>query len=148
MDNQQTFVTWLDGQFTKSDDGGGAMTLRAGIFDNQSNAVDEWELDHRVYDCCRTSAAMTSDGPIVAFRDRSEEEIRDISMVRYVDSMWAKPAAVHNDNWKMAGCPVYGPAITATGEQVAVAWFTMSDNLPQINWRSLRTQVKHSQHQR
>lgn len=141
MANQQTFITWLDGRFTKTGHGedshshghgGGAMTLRAGIFDSQSNTVDEWELDHRVCDCCQTSAAMTSKGPIVAFRDRSEQEIRDISVVRYVDSKWTKPTAVHKDNWKIEGCPVNGPAITADDEQVAVAWFTMSDNVPQV----------------
>ena len=139
MTNQQTFITWLDGRYTKSGHGesshghgGGAMTLRAGIFDNQGNTVDEWELDHRVCDCCQTSAAMTSEGPIIAFRDRSEQEIRDISVVRYADNKWTEPTAVHNDNWKIEGCPVNGPAITAADEQVAVAWFTMSGDAPQV----------------
>lgn len=139
MANQQTFITWLDGRFTKSGHGegshghgAGAMTLRAGIFDNQGKTMDEWELDHRVCDCCQTSAAMTSKGPIIAFRDRSEEEIRDISVVRYADNKWTEPRAVHNDNWKIEGCPVNGPAITAADEQVAVTWFTMSNNVPQV----------------
>lgn len=141
MANQQTFITWLDGRFTKTGHGednhshghgGGAMTLRAGIFDNRSNTVDEWELDHRVCDCCQTSAAITDKGPIVAFRDRSKEEIRDISVVRYVDNKWTQPVSVHNDNWKIEGCPVNGPAITADDNHVAVAWFTMNTDVPQV----------------
>lgn len=141
LSGQQTFVTWLDGRYTKSGHGesshshghgGGAMTLRAGIFDSQSNTVDEWELDHRVCDCCQTSAAMTSKGPIVAYRDRSETEIRDISVVRYVDQQWTQPTAVYADHWQIEGCPVNGPAITAADEQVAVAWFTMSGDVAQV----------------
>ena len=31
---------------------------------------------------------------------------------------------MHNDGWKIDGCPVNGPAIGASGRNVAVAWFT------------------------
>ena len=32
--------------------------------------------------------------------------------------------AVHADNWKIAACPVNGPALSANGRTVAIAWFT------------------------
>jgi hypothetical protein len=31
---------------------------------------------------------------------------------------------VHNDGWRITGCPVNGPAISARGRDVGVAWFT------------------------
>jgi hypothetical protein len=31
---------------------------------------------------------------------------------------------VHNDNWHIAACPVNGPALSANGRRVAIAWFT------------------------
>ena len=33
-------------------------------------------------ECCPTTAAMTADGPIVAYRDRSPEEVPDIYITR------------------------------------------------------------------
>lgn len=128
----QTMITWLDGRETAAEDNPGAMTLRAGIFDVAGITLNEWELDHRVCDCCQTSSAMTNKGPIVAYRNRSEDEIRDIYMTRYVNDVWSTPRAIHNDNWQIAGCPVNGPAIAAKNEQVAVSWFMAKDDTPKV----------------
>ena len=108
------------------------MTLRAAIFDNQGEPEDEWELDNRVCDCCQTSAALTTNGPVVVYRNRTEDEIRDMSIVRWVDGSWTSPEIIYNDNWNIAGCPVNGPAITANENTVAVAWFTASDGQPRV----------------
>jgi hypothetical protein len=35
---------------------------------------------------------------------------------------------VHADNWKIDGCPVNGPSISARGREVAVAWFTAKND--------------------
>lgn len=61
---------------------------------------------------------------IVAYRDRSADEIRDIYVSRLVGGKWTEPAAVHNDGWRSAACPVNGPALSAEGRDVAIAWFT------------------------
>jgi hypothetical protein len=37
-------------------------------------------LDGRVCECCQTSSASTPDGMAVVYRDRSEKEVRDISI--------------------------------------------------------------------
>ena len=80
-------------------------------------------LDERVCDCCQTSLAVASSGPVVVYRDRLEGEIRDISIARWSGSEWTR-ATVHADGWKIDACPVNGPAVAATGDRVAVAWFT------------------------
>jgi hypothetical protein len=67
---------------------------------------------------------VTSDGPIVAFRNRTNGEIRDIYVSRLVDGRWTEPVPVHRDNWRIAACPVNGPALSARGRDVAIAWFT------------------------
>ena len=61
------------------------MTLRAAFIDKKGNKINEWELDGRVCDCCQTTAAITNDGPVVVYRDRSDDEVRDMSIVRYVN---------------------------------------------------------------
>jgi hypothetical protein len=130
--NGNTLITWLDGRETKHGDPLGAMTLRAGIFDKSGANVKEWDLDHRVCDCCQTSSAMTEKGPIVVYRDRSAEELRDIYATRLVDGVWTAPLPIHNDNWEIAGCPVNGPSVAAMKERVAVAWFSAKDDTPKI----------------
>ncbi len=139
MENGKTFITWLDGRNTKggghegNDHGGaGAMTLRAGIFDKEGNTLEEWELDDRICDCCQTGAAMTSEGPIVVYRDRSENEIRDMSFVRLVDGNWTAPEPLAIELWEVPGCPVNGPAISAYGSSVAAVWFTAKDGFSQV----------------
>lgn len=135
LPNGRVLATWLDGRNTKTgasdtqgqDHGhghGGAMTLRAAEFDAAGRLYEEVELDQRVCDCCQTDIALSRTGSVIVYRDRSEEEIRDISIVRQVGGNWTKPQKVHEDNWKIAGCPVNGPAIVAGQETLAVAWFT------------------------
>lgn len=132
LSEQRTMITWLDGRNTKLADEYGQMTLRAGIFEAAGNTVNEWELDHRVCDCCQTSSAMTAEGPIVVYRDRSENEIRDIAVTRYSVGQWTAPKTVHEDGWQINGCPVNGPSIAAQSELVAVAWFTAKDDEPKV----------------
>ncbi|MCB0490164.1 MAG: exo-alpha-sialidase [Cyclobacteriaceae bacterium] len=145
---ENIFVAWLDGRNTVMEgmenmaghdghharlpDGQGAMSLRAAIIDYQGNKINEWELDNKTCDCCQTAAAITDNGPVVVYRDRSDEEIRDMSIVRWVDGEWTQPQTIYADNWKIAGCPVNGPRISANGNNLAVAWFGLVDNEAQV----------------
>ena len=122
-------LVWLDGRAMKGGEhdghgGGGAMSVRAATFDTRGKQTSETAVDLRVCECCPTAAAVTADGPIVAYRDRSDGEIRDIYVSRLSNGKWSEPAPVHRDNWKIAACPVNGPALSANGRQVAIAWFT------------------------
>ena len=121
-------LVWLDGRAMKSGGhdghGGGEMSVRSAVFDQTGKQISEMPVDLRVCECCPTAVAVTSDGPIAAYRDRSSEEIRDIYVSRLVSGKWTTPVAVHKDNWKIAACPVNGPALSAEGKTVAIAWFT------------------------
>jgi len=120
-------LVWLDGRGMKSghgEHGGGDMSVRAAIYDASGKQLSESLVDSRVCECCPTTAAVTADGPIVAYRDRSATEIRDIYVSRPVAAEWSEPAPVHRDNWQIAACPVNGPALSANGKNVALAWFT------------------------
>ncbi len=136
--NGNTFVSWLDGRNSKktarSDEHGhaGSMTLRAGVFNSTGVAVNRWQLDHRVCECCQTSAALTPNGPIAVYRNRSTHEVRDIFITRLVDEIWTDPVPVHIDGWKISGCPVNGPVVMASDQDVAVAWFTGKDQRHQV----------------
>ncbi len=77
-DDNRFFVTWLDGRnnFTTKE-----MMLRFALFDNDGLLYNEQAFDNRVCDCCQTSAVRTKNGAVVVYRDRSEEEVRDISYI-------------------------------------------------------------------
>lgn len=138
---ENVFVSWLDGRNTVMEgmqaEGHsghhGAMTLRGALVDYTGNKIDEWELDNKTCDCCQTDAAITDNGPIVVYRDRSDDEIRDISIVRMVDGIWTEPKTIFKDNWKIAGCPVNGPRMEAIGNALAITWFTVVDGVAQVN---------------
>jgi len=130
-------AVWLDGRETrpadsKHDHGGGAMTLRYATIGPDGSLSKEAMLDARVCDCCQTAAALTAQGPIVVYRDRSDREMRDVSIVRLRDGRWTEPRPVSSDNWEMHGCPVNGPAVAAAGNRVAVAWFTAANDTPRV----------------
>jgi hypothetical protein len=121
-------LVWLDGRVMKSGEhsehGGGDMSVRAAVFDRTGNQIAESPVDLRVCECCPTAVAVTSEGPIAAYRDRTPGEIRDIYVSRYVGGKWIPGVAVHKDDWKIAACPVNGPALSADGRAVSIAWFT------------------------
>jgi len=114
-------MSWLDGRETVNGD---PMTLRFTTLSPGGELGPEALLDSSVCDCCQTGLATTSAGPIVVYRDRTAGEVRDIYVVRRVNGEWTEPVAVHDDGWVIPGCPVNGPSIDASGDEVAVTWFT------------------------
>ena len=140
LTGNRIFATWLDGRNSVTSDHShldnndhGSMSLRVAEFDISGNLYNEVEIDDRVCECCQTSAANTTDGLVVVYRNRSDDEIRDIYIARQVDGIWQEPNSVFNDNWRIPGCPVNGPVVRAEGNEVAVVWFTMAEDKPQVN---------------
>lgn len=127
-------AAWLDGRkYKPGRHPTNEMTVHSTMLGRDGKPGAEFELDGRVCDCCQTSAALTSKGPIVVYRDRSPDEIRDMYAVRRVNGRWSAPAPVHNDGWKVSYCPVNGPNVDARGDRVAVAWFTAPSERPRVN---------------
>jgi hypothetical protein len=114
-------AVWLDGR--KMDDSL-EMSLMGTSVGADGKLGPEVTVDGRVCDCCQTSAVATTDGMIVAYRDRSDKEIRDISTVRFSNGRWLQPQQLSKDGWEIDGCPINGPSIKASGPTVAVGWFT------------------------
>jgi len=110
------------------------MTLRYATLQPDGSLTNEAQLDNQVCDCCSTDAILTgTDATLVAYRDRTTSEIRDISVASLNGSTWAAPRTIHSDNWNIAACPVNGPALTNDGEQVAVAWFSAAQGIAVVN---------------
>jgi hypothetical protein len=126
-------LVWLDGRATNPEAPEGSpeagnMGLRAAVYGPDGKQRSETVIAARVCECCSTATAVTSDGAIVAFRNRSDKEVRDIYVSRLVDGRWSAPTPVHNDGWRLNACPINGPALSARNRDVAVAWFTVQQD--------------------
>lgn len=117
-------VIWLDGRKT-AETPRGAMTLRYATMNPDGSLQSEAEIDPSVCDCCSTDALRTDSGALLTvYRDRTPSEVRDISASILQESVWSEPRTLHADDWKIAACPVNGPAVASQGKLLAVAWFT------------------------
>jgi hypothetical protein len=151
-------LVWLDAQnqthVHTSGSGGkdatdrylGAIGLRYAIFRPNGQQAGEGFIDPITCECCPTSAALASKGPVVVYRDRSVPQgmrpeevryetpaIRDIAFVRFENGHWTAPHRVYADDWQFSGCPDNGPAIAAEGNEVAVAWWTGAGREPHVS---------------
>lgn len=138
--NDGILAMWLDGRNHDTGDRqgaaeaeGDAMELRATTLAANGALSEEILLDDRTCTCCQTTAVALDDGTVLlAYRDRTEDEIRDISLVRRIDGVWSEPVGISGDGWEISGCPVNGPAIDAHGSQVALVWFTAANGVPAV----------------
>ena len=65
-------------------------------------------IDKRVCSCCPTSITPADNGVLAVYRDRSAEEVRDISYVHgaYAHGAgvrWTRPRPCHVDGWEIPG---------------------------------------------
>lgn len=138
LDDNQICAVWLDGRESQSGTDHtdhqhtGAMSLRSTFISDTGFTSREYLLDNRVCDCCQTDAVYAEGQILVVYRDRSETEIRDISMVRHNGNQWEKPVQIGQDAWRIGGCPVNGPAIASGYGKVAVAWYTEANEHPKV----------------
>jgi hypothetical protein len=133
IDGDAVQAIWLDGRATVSKDTARrAMQLLTARIGTDGSLGSEGILDERTCDCCQTAATMTASGTVVAYRDRSPDEIRDIAVVRLVNGRWSDPSIVHADGWRIDACPVNGPAIASRGDTVVVAWFTGAQDTARV----------------
>lgn len=129
--NKNTLLAvWLDGRQAagRSDENyyniDYAMTLRAALITKNGTIKEVFLIDDSVCDCCPTSLVKTESGALVAYRNRTDEEIRDIYASHFKGKSWSEPHAVHKDGWKIGACPVNGPKLAAQDSMVAISWHT------------------------
>jgi hypothetical protein len=139
-EKDRVLAVWLDGRDywhqRKNDEEEisehGLTSLRTAVIDMNGNLDHEALLDERVCDCCQTAAALTPEGALIAYRDRSEKEKRDIAIVRFENGRWSQPQTLFNDGWEINGCPVNGPSVSSRSNEIAVAWYTAAHDTAKV----------------
>jgi hypothetical protein len=133
-------VSWIDGrERTRAEPGhaghdahhGGELPgpdLRVATSVDGGSSFGPGVVVHRgTCPCCRTAVAAGADGLVlVAFR-AADHDIRNILVARSTDggATFAEPVPLHDDGWRIAGCPHAGPslALDAAG-RLHAAWYT------------------------
>ncbi|MGM0546163.1 MAG: hypothetical protein ACQEST_05515 [Bacteroidota bacterium] len=135
-ENDTILAVWLDGRKTdgRSDDEyfdlDYAMTLRGAIIDRDGEVLQDFLIDDTVCDCCPTSLIKTEKGAMVAYRNRTNNEVRDIYTSQFDGKKWSNPKTVYEDDWEIGACPVNGPKLAAEDSLVALAWHTGANDEP------------------
>lgn len=96
-------------------------------------AAPDTLVDASVCDCCPVALTAFPDGTaLLAYRGRTADEVRDIRVTRFRRTTWDDPRPAAGDDWRIAACPVNGPALISDGGRVGAAWFTAADNDPRL----------------
>ena len=130
-------LTWLDGRAMLPDPESGARGAMSVRF---RTTCIRWPSGARssarttgTCECCQTALARVNEGLVAAYRDRSESEVRDISVVRGAGEQWTDPAPLSTDGWTMPGCPVNGPQLSGNEQALASAWYTGVGGAPRVH---------------
>lgn len=119
-------LVWLEA--LKGEDAPSA--LKRTVVNSSGAVVKEEVLDSDVCTCCPTSIVKTAKGLLVAYRDHSAQDIRDIGVVRFENGRWLPSRILNADKWEINACPVNGAAAAATNSRVAIAWYTEAQDSP------------------
>ncbi|MBI5767971.1 MAG: exo-alpha-sialidase [Verrucomicrobia bacterium] len=126
--DDRILAAWLDGRGLKA--GGKAQQLYARLLDGPG---PDTLIDPAVCECCPTTLTPFPDGgALLAFRGRTDEEVRDIRTARFRGTTWDPSRPLNNDDWRINACPVNGPRLANDRGRVAAAWFTAADNDPRV----------------
>ncbi len=120
-------AAWLDGR------NHGRMALYTRVLDGRPGPGPDTPVDGSVCDCCQLSFVPSADGgALLAYRGRTKEEIRDIQLAHFDGKTWTRMGPLHADDWKIAGCPVNGPQLAATGDRIGAVWFTAAGDQSRV----------------
>ena len=119
--DREASLVWLEA--LKGEDAPSA--LRRTVVNNDGKVVKEESLDSDVCTCCPTSIVKTSRGLLVAYRDHTPQDIRDIAVIRFENGRWLPSKILNPDKWEINACPVNGASAVAKDNRVAIAWYTI-----------------------
>jgi hypothetical protein len=126
--DQEASLVWLEA--LKGEDA--PSVLKRTVVSSDGKVVKEESLDTDVCTCCPTSIVKTARGLLVAYRDHTPQDIRDIGVVRFENGRWSPSKILNPDKWEINACPVNGASASAKDNRVAIAWYTEGGDKPRV----------------
>jgi len=124
--DREASVVWLEALKGEDD----PSNLKRTVVSSDGKVVKEESLDADVCTCCPTSVVKTARGLLVAYRDHTSQEIRDIGTLRFEGGRWLPSKILNPDKWEISACPVNGASAAAKDNRVAIAWHTEAQDSP------------------
>jgi hypothetical protein len=124
--DREASLVWLEA--LKGEDA--PSVLKRTVVSSDGKVVKEESLDSDVCTCCPTSIVKTSKGLLVAYRDRTPQDIRDIATIRFENGRWLPSKILNPDKWEINACPVNGASASAKANRVVIAWYTEAQDAP------------------
>ena len=121
-------LLWL--QALKGEDA--PVSLMRTVVGADGKEIKEEELDKDVCSCCPTSVVKTAKGLLVAYRDHTSKDIRDIAVMRLEGGKWSTSKIINADNWEVNACPVNAASAAAKDNRVAISWYTEANDKPRV----------------
>ena len=119
-------AAWLDGRAKGTD----RRQLFARILGREG---PDQLVDLSVCPGCPLALVPFPDGSAsLAYRGRTEGEIRDHFIARFNDDRWEAPTPLGREGWKIVSSPANGPRLAADGPRMGAAWFTAADDEPRV----------------
>ncbi len=103
----------------------GRMTLRTAVLDRRGRLHEQARLDASTCSCCQTDMVRVGGHTRVVYRDHGDADLRNIHWLAHERGRWTRERSVHDDGWRLAGCPVNGPALAAGRAGILAVWPTM-----------------------
>lgn len=125
---REASLFWL--QALKGEDG--PVSLMRTIVGADGKEIKEEELDRDTCSCCPTSTVKTAKGLLVAYRDHTPKDIRDIAVLRFENGRWSESKIIHPDKWEINACPVNAASAAAKDNRVAISWYTEADDSARV----------------
>jgi hypothetical protein len=125
---KEASLFWL--QALKGEDG--PVSLMRTVVGADGKEIKEEQLDNDTCSCCPTSVANTSKGLLVAYRDHTPKDIRDIAVLRLESGKWSASKILYPDKWEINACPVNAASAAAKDNHVAIAWYTEANDSPRV----------------
>lgn len=141
--DDRVLIAWLDGRLatispgthSSHDHESAPMTLRSAVINRANEILEEATIDNRTCSCCQTDLVRLGEATLLAYRDRSIDEIRDISISRRIAGRWGRSDVVNHDGWRIEGCPVNGPALAVNDKLGIVFWPTLIKDVMALRYK-------------
>jgi hypothetical protein len=91
-------------------------------------------IDPVVCDCCNISLLVDAKGELNVYYRDNNDNIRDMAKMTSTDNgaTFSTSQILHNDGWKINGCPHSGATSSMYGGSALISWFSGTTNEPGI----------------
>lgn len=101
-----------------------SSSLMVARIEKDNAMVKLMTVDKEFCTCCGPALVADGQDGLLAYRDLQGDNIRDPAFIRVSLDSFSPSAIVHNDRWKIDGCPSSGPVISRFRQSAGIAWLT------------------------